>query len=65
MSDLAGDTIKENFKGLIRLESRRVKAFYRTADLGIEELPPAGAYTVKVASRVYEDILNEIKRINY
>ncbi len=65
VSDLAGDIVKENLKALIRLESRHAKAFYRTADLGIEELPPAGAYTVKVASRVYEDILNEIKRINY
>jgi phytoene synthase len=64
-SDLAGDTVKENLKGLIRLESIRAKAFYRIADLGIEELPPAGAYTVKIASRVYEEILNEIKRINY
>lgn len=65
VSDLTGDTVKENLKALIRFESKRAKTFYRTADLGIKELPPAGAYTVKVASRVYEDILNEIKRRNY
>jgi len=63
--DLASDTVEENLKELIRYESRRAKGYYYSADLGIEELPPAAAYTVKVASSVYGDILNEIKRRNY
>ncbi len=63
--DLASDTVEENLKELIRYEIRRAKGYYYSADLGIEELPPAAAYTVKVASSVYGDILNEIKRRNY
>ncbi|UCG03768.1 MAG: phytoene/squalene synthase family protein [Candidatus Heimdallarchaeota archaeon] len=63
--DLKKKIVKENLKALIRYESERARAFYRIADLGIEELPPAAAYTVKVASRIYKEILNEIKRLNY
>lgn len=63
--DLKSNEVKSNLKALIRYESERAKAFYNIADLGIEELPPAGAYTVKVASRVYGEILNEIKRRDY
>ncbi|MFX0015992.1 MAG: phytoene/squalene synthase family protein [Promethearchaeota archaeon] len=65
VEDLRSDKVNENLKSLIRYESRRAKAFYNIAELGIEELPPAGAYTVKVASRVYGEILNEIKRRKY
>jgi phytoene synthase len=63
--DLNSDKVDENLKSLIRYESERAKALYKLADLGIEELPPAGAYTVKVASAVYGEILNEIKRLDY
>jgi phytoene synthase len=63
--DLASDTVEENLRELIRYESRRAKGYYHSADLGIEELPPAAAYTVKVASSVYGEILNEIRRRNY
>jgi phytoene synthase len=63
--DLKKKIVEENLKALMRYESERARAFYHIADLGIEELPPAAAYTVKVASRVYKEILNEIKRINY
>ncbi|MFX0052680.1 MAG: phytoene/squalene synthase family protein [Candidatus Hermodarchaeota archaeon] len=65
VEDLSSDKVNENLKSLIRYESERARAFYRMADLGIEELPPAAAYTVKVASSVYGEILNEIKRRNY
>ncbi len=63
--DLNSDKANSNLKSLIRYESERARSFYRIADLGIEELPPAGAYTVKVASKVYGEILNEIKRRDY
>jgi phytoene synthase len=63
--DLNSDKANSNLKSLIRYESERARSFYRIADLGIEELPPAGAYTVKVASIVYGEILNEIKRRDY
>ncbi|MFX0185268.1 MAG: phytoene/squalene synthase family protein [Candidatus Hodarchaeota archaeon] len=65
IEDLNSDKVNENLKSLIRYESERAKAFYRIADLGIEELPPAAAYTVKVASSVYGEILNEIERRDY
>ncbi|MFX1507695.1 MAG: phytoene/squalene synthase family protein, partial [Promethearchaeota archaeon] len=63
--DLSKKIVEENLKALIRYESERARSFYHIADLGIEELPPAAAYTVNVASRVYKEILNEIKRINH
>jgi phytoene/squalene synthetase len=65
VEDLSSDKVNENLKSLIRYESERARAFYRMADLGIQELPPAAAYTVKVASSVYGEILNEIRRRNY
>lgn len=65
IEDLKADQVNENLKSLIRYESERAKALYKIADLGIDELPPVGAYTVKVASRVYGEILNEIKRRDY
>lgn len=63
--DLKSEIVYHNLKSLIRYESERAKAFYRLADLGIKELPPTAAYTIKVASTVYGDILNEIKRRDY
>lgn len=63
--DLASDKAKENIISLIKYETERAKGYYRQADLGIQQLPPTAAYTVKVASRVYGEILNEIKRRNY
>ncbi|MHA1944637.1 MAG: phytoene/squalene synthase family protein [Candidatus Hodarchaeales archaeon] len=63
--DLNSNKVRSNLKSLIRYESARARSFYKIADLGIEELPPAGAYTVKVASSVYGEILNEIKRRDY
>ncbi|UCG03764.1 MAG: phytoene/squalene synthase family protein [Candidatus Heimdallarchaeota archaeon] len=64
-ADFQKDEVRENLKSLIRYESTRAKGYYKQADLGIEELPPAAAYTVKVASRVYGEILNEIRRRDY
>ena len=63
--DLMSNKVNKNLISLIRYESERARSFYKIADLGIEELPPSGAYTVKVASRVYGEILNEIKRRDY
>ncbi len=63
--DFKRDEVTENLKSLIIYESTRAKGYYKQADLGIEELPAAAAYTVKVASRVYGEILNEIRRRDY
>jgi len=64
-TNLRGNETSANLKALIRYESIRAKGYYKQADLGIEELPPAAAYTVKVASCVYGEILNEIRRRDY
>ncbi|MFX1254372.1 MAG: phytoene/squalene synthase family protein [Promethearchaeota archaeon] len=64
-SDLENDTINSNLIALLKHEIERAKGIYRLARLGIKDLPPAAAYTIDVASRVYGDILNEIKRIDY
>ncbi|MFW9778226.1 MAG: phytoene/squalene synthase family protein [Candidatus Heimdallarchaeota archaeon] len=64
-ADLEKDIVTEDLKRLIRYESERANSYYNQADLGIDDLPPAAAYTVKVASRVYGEILNEIKRQDY
>ncbi|MFW9995545.1 MAG: phytoene/squalene synthase family protein [Candidatus Odinarchaeota archaeon] len=63
--DLKKDIVSDNLLNLIRYESERANNFYRLADLGIEDLPPKAAFTIKVASRIYGEILNEIKRMDY
>ncbi|MFX0063439.1 MAG: phytoene/squalene synthase family protein [Candidatus Hermodarchaeota archaeon] len=65
LSDLENDTVNSNLVALLKYEIERAKGIYRLAKLGIKDLPPAAAYTIDVASRVYGDILNEIKRIDY
>jgi phytoene synthase len=64
-TDLEKDLVNQDLERLIQYESERAKSYYMQADLGIDDLPPAAAYTVKVASRVYGEILNEIRRRNY
>jgi len=64
-TDFERKEISKNLIALIRFETERAQSYYNRADLGIEELPPSAAYTIKVASRVYGEILNEIKRRNY
>ena len=64
-TDFEKTNISNNLTALIRYETERARSYYKRADLGIEELPPSAAYTIKVASRVYGEILNEIKRRNY
>jgi len=64
-SDLVKTETSENLKKIIQFESVRAKNYYARADLGIKDLPPESAYTIKVASSVYGDILNEIRRMDY
>lgn len=64
-ADLEDREISKNLIALIKFETKKARSYYNRADLGIKKLPPSAAYTVKVASRVYGEILNEIKRRNY
>jgi phytoene synthase len=64
-ADLRGEITTEKLQKMIEFEIIRAKNFYARADLGIKDLPPTAAYTIKVASQVYGEILNEIKRMDY
>ena len=63
--DIKLSNMSENFKNLIDYEIERTKGIYRVAELGIKELPEEVRYTILLSSRVYGDILNQIKRDNY
>ncbi|MFX1416719.1 MAG: phytoene/squalene synthase family protein [Promethearchaeota archaeon] len=54
-----------NLKWLIQHEIGRARSLYARAEIGIRDLPPAPAFTVKVAAKVYSEILNEIEGMNY
>jgi len=54
-----------NFKWLIKHYMAVADSYYAKAEIGIQDLPPAAAFTVKVASRVYSEIMNEIKKMDY
>ncbi|MHA2338701.1 MAG: phytoene/squalene synthase family protein [Candidatus Hodarchaeales archaeon] len=63
--DLRQKLVSDNLKELIKHEIARTKGIYRVAELGIKDLPPAAQYTIFLASRIYGDILNQIKRNKY
>ncbi len=64
-TDIENDTISQNFKNLIDFEIERTKGIYKLAELGIKELPKKARYTILLSSRVYGDILNQIRRDKY
>lgn len=57
--------VDANFRALLKHEIALARANYASAEVGFQDLPPAAAFTVKVASRVYGSILNEIEKMNY
>lgn len=63
--DFEARKITPNFRNLIKYEIANARANYARAEIGIQDLPPAAAFTVKVAARVYANILNEIENVNY
>ena len=63
--DIMSNNLTENFKNLLMYEIERTKGIYKVSELGIKELPKEVRTTIFLASRVYGDILNQIKRINY
>jgi phytoene synthase len=65
LSDIESDNMSENFKDLLKYEIERTKGIYKVAELGIKELPNEVQNTIMVSSKVYGDILNQIKRNKY
>ncbi len=63
--DFEKDEVSPNFKWLIKHMIALADSYYAKAEIGIQDLPPAAAFTVKVASRVYAEIMNEIKKMDY
>ncbi len=64
-SDFEKKTVSPDFKSLIQHEIARARSIYAKADVGTRDLPPAGAFTVKVAGRVYGEIMAEIEKMDY
>jgi phytoene synthase len=58
-------TMSPNFKWLIKNQIARANSLYAKAEIGIADLPPGAQFTVKVASRVYAEIMNVIKDMDY
>lgn len=63
--DFEARKITPNFKHLIMHEIANARANYASAEIGIQDLPPAAAFSVKVAARVYGNILNAIEKMDY
>jgi phytoene synthase len=65
MSDFLKREVSPNLKWLMKHEIARARGLYAKAEIGIQDLPPAAAFTVKVAGRVYGEIMTEIENMNY
>ena len=63
--DISLGIMTDNFKTLIDYEIEKTKGIYKVAELGIKDLPSEVRYTILLSSRVYGDILNQIKRDKY
>ena len=59
------NVLNDNFKKLIDYEIERTKSIYKIAEQGIKELPKEVQYTILLSSKVYGEILNQIKRDKY
>jgi phytoene synthase len=65
VDDFEARQITPNFRFLLKHEIANARANYASAEIGMMDLPPAAAFTVKVASRVYGNILNQIEKMDY
>jgi phytoene synthase len=64
-SDFENKTATPNFRRMIKSEIARANQIYARAEVGVDDLPPAGAFTVRVASGVYAGIMDEIEKMDY
>ncbi len=65
LEDFEARNVSPNFRNLIKHEIANARANYASAEIGIQDLPPAASFTIKVASRVYGNILNAIENMDY
>ncbi|MFW9831507.1 MAG: phytoene/squalene synthase family protein [Candidatus Thorarchaeota archaeon] len=63
--DFEARKITPNFKQLLKHEIAIARANYASAEVGLRDLPPAAAFTIKVAARIYSNILNAIEKMDY
>ncbi|MDP1819147.1 MAG: phytoene/squalene synthase family protein [Acidimicrobiales bacterium] len=58
-------TVDEPWRGLMRFELERCRALYRSADEGVDLLPPASARCISAARTLYSEILDRIEGAGY
>jgi phytoene synthase len=58
-------TVDDAWRALMRFEIDRCRALYRSADRGIELLPPSSARCVGTARQLYSQILERIEAADY
>jgi len=64
-ADILSGTVSPNVIALLRMQIERSRALYKEAEPGIAMLHPRGRYAVRLASRLYEAIMDEIERNGY
>lgn len=63
--DIKSMRINDNFKKMMVYEISRARKLYKEADEGIALLNKDGRFPVRLSSRLYEAILDEIEKSNY
>ncbi len=63
--DLRCHTIDDRFRDLLQFQAARARRYYAEAEPGIALLDPRGAFSVRIASDVYREILAVIERNEY
>ena len=64
-ADLRARVNNPAFRELMKFEAARARAYYRSAEPGIQLLSRQGRFAVQIASDVYKNILSRIERSNY
>jgi phytoene synthase len=63
--DLRARISNTAFRELMKFEAARARAYYRSAEPGIQLLSRQGRFAVQIAGDVYKGILTRIERSNY
>ena len=58
-------TVDDPWRALMRFEIERCRALYRSADRGIDLLPPSSARCIRAARTLYSEILDRIEAADY
>jgi 15-cis-phytoene synthase len=63
--DIVEQKINENFTNLMKFQIKRSWELYKEAEQGLLLLDSQGRFAIKVASRIYSEILKKIEKNNY